>query len=81
MIAAERTGRRAYAMEIEPVYVEIAIRRWEDYTGEHAIHAEAGRTFAEMQKIRSQEPAADLGDPNINGSPVEPLEREACHVG
>ncbi len=80
VIAAERTGRRAYAMEIDPRYVETAIRRWEDYTGDHAVHAETRLTFAEMQKIRSQEPAADLGDPSINGSPVERLEREAPNV-
>ncbi len=81
VIAAERTSRTAYALEIDPVYVETMIRRWEDYTGEQAIHAETRLTFAEMQKVRSQEPAADLRDPSINGSPVEPLEGEARHVG
>ena len=81
VIAAERTGRSAYAMELEPRYVETAIHRWQDYTGEQAIHAETGRTLAEMRKIRSQEPTADPGDPSINGSPVEPVEREARHAG
>jgi len=36
IIAAERTGRRCYAMEIEPRYVDVAIRRWEEYTGKKA---------------------------------------------
>ena len=37
IIAAERLGRRCYAMEIEPRYWDVAIKRWEDYTGEKAV--------------------------------------------
>jgi len=33
IIAAEQLGRRCYAMEIEPRYVAVAIKRWEDFTG------------------------------------------------
>jgi DNA modification methylase len=33
LIAAERTGTRAYAMEIDPIYVEVALRRWERFSG------------------------------------------------
>jgi hypothetical protein len=36
MIAAERTGRRARALEIDCHYVDVAVRRWEDYTGKAA---------------------------------------------
>lgn len=36
LIAAERLGRRCYAMEIEPRYVDVAVKRWEDFTGEKA---------------------------------------------
>lgn len=36
LIAAERAGRRCYAMEIEPRYVDVAVRRWEAYTGREA---------------------------------------------
>ncbi len=36
IIAAEKLSRRCYAMEIEPRYVDVAIRRWEDFTGEKA---------------------------------------------
>jgi DNA modification methylase len=42
LIAAEKTGRRAYAMELDPVYVDTAIRRWQAYTGKEATHAESG---------------------------------------
>ena len=37
MIAAERLGRRAFGMEIEPRYVDVAVRRWEEFTGRKAV--------------------------------------------
>lgn len=40
LVAAERLGRRCYAMEIEPRYVDVAVRRWEEFTGEKAVLAE-----------------------------------------
>jgi DNA modification methylase len=36
LIAAERLGRRCYAMEIDPRYVQLAIARWERFTGQRA---------------------------------------------
>ena len=47
LIAAERTGRRCYALEIDPLYINTAIRRWQAYTGEAAIHGVTSRTFDE----------------------------------
>jgi len=52
IIAAEETGRVAYAMELDPKYVDVAIRRWEMVTGERAVHAESGATFAEIEQQR-----------------------------
>lgn len=52
LIAAEKTGRRAYAMEIDPLYVDTAIRRWEAYTRKQATHAASGRTFTAIQRLR-----------------------------
>jgi len=37
LIAAERTGTHAYAMEIDPIYVEVALRRWEHFSGQIAV--------------------------------------------
>jgi DNA modification methylase len=48
LIAAERTGRIGYGLELDPLYVDTAIRRWQAYTGEPARHAESGRSFDEM---------------------------------
>ena len=47
LIAAEKTGRTAYAMELDPRHVDTAVRRWQDYTGEAAVHAETGLNFTQ----------------------------------
>jgi DNA modification methylase len=39
LIAAERTGRFCFGMEIDAAYVDTAVRRWQAYTGERAVHA------------------------------------------
>ena len=49
LIAAERTGRRCRALELEPLYVDAAIRRWQSLTGESARHAVSGRLFSELE--------------------------------
>jgi DNA modification methylase len=48
LIAAERTGRICHAMDLDPLYVDVAIRRWQAWTGLAAIDAESGRTFDEI---------------------------------
>lgn len=53
-IAAGRTGRRAYGLELDPMYVDTAIRRWQRETGEAARHAESGLGFAEIEDNRTR---------------------------
>jgi DNA modification methylase len=45
VIAAERTGRICYGIEIDPVYVDTIIRRWQAHTGDAARHGVTGETF------------------------------------
>jgi DNA modification methylase len=45
LIAAERVGRKARALEIDLNYVDVAVRRWQGYTGKSAILAASGETF------------------------------------
>jgi hypothetical protein len=45
LIACERTGRRCYGIEIDPLYVDTAIRRWQKHTGAFAIRSSDGRAF------------------------------------
>lgn len=53
LLAAERTGRHARAIELEPKYVDTAIRRWQRVTGESALHVATGLTFDELADLRS----------------------------
>lgn len=56
IIAAEMTGRRCLAIELSPAYVDVAIKRWQDFTGEKARHAD-GRAFDEVAAERLKEAA------------------------
>jgi DNA modification methylase len=53
ILAAERTGRTGYGVEIEPRYVDVAIRRWETFTDKTATLAATGETAAEVAAARS----------------------------
>jgi len=47
MIACEKTGRESSLMELDPKYADVIIKRWQDFTGKKAIHAESGKEFGE----------------------------------
>jgi DNA modification methylase len=49
LIAAEKTKRRSALIELDPLYVDAIVRRWETYTGKQAVCAASGMTFAERQ--------------------------------
>ena len=36
LIAAEKTGRKCYGMELDPKYCDVIVKRWEDFTGKKA---------------------------------------------
>ncbi len=48
LIAAERVGRICMGIELDPLYVDVAIRRWQKHTGDHAIHLTTGKSFDEI---------------------------------
>ena len=54
ILAAERVGRKAYGMELEPRYVDVALRRWQAFTRRDAVHAGTGKTFDETQTERAE---------------------------
>ena len=54
IIAAEQTGRRCYAMELSPTYVDVAVRRWQQFTGQQAIHAETGVSFDQTPTVNAK---------------------------
>jgi DNA modification methylase len=50
LLAAERVGRRAFCLDIEPRYVDATIRRWQAFTRKDAVDAVTGRTFNELER-------------------------------
>ncbi|MCB1499218.1 MAG: site-specific DNA-methyltransferase, partial [Bauldia sp.] len=51
-IAAEMTGRSCHAIELNPAYVDVAIRRWQDFTGEEAVLEGSGSSFLAVARER-----------------------------
>ena len=60
LIACEKTGRHARLMELDPKYVDVIVRRWQEFTGKQATHAATGATFDEVaadHTLAVEEPA------------------------
>ena len=55
LVAAETTGRRCAGLELDPRYVDVAVRRWQDFTGEEATLEDDSRTFGEIEESRRGE--------------------------
>jgi DNA modification methylase len=53
LIAAEMTGRACHAIELNPIYVDVALRRWQAFTGQEAILAASGQTFTAVAQQRN----------------------------
>ena len=51
LIAAERTGRRARVIELNPIFVDVSITRWQRLTGRTAVHADTGKRFARGSSV------------------------------
>jgi DNA modification methylase len=49
LLAAERTGRIFRGIELDPLYIDTAIRRWQNLTGHDAVRAADGRLFREIE--------------------------------
>lgn len=60
LIAAEKSGRRCRGIELEPGFVDVCIRRWEQHTGDFAVLVTSGETFAEVERVRNE--ASDMSD-------------------
>jgi DNA modification methylase len=69
LTAAENTSRRGYVMEIDPAYIDVAIRRFEKVTGITARHAETQQTFREIEQERNtiETDTVSSGDATDNG--------------
>jgi DNA modification methylase len=70
IVAAERTGRRARGIELDPAYVDVAIRRWQSFTGKAAHLATTGQSFEEVEEQRGE-----------TGPPPDPSNHQDAAVG
>ncbi len=55
LIAAERTGRRCHGIELDPLYVDTALRRWQNLTGRDARRASDNKTFREIEAEKEKQ--------------------------
>ena len=79
LMAAERTARIARCLELDPRYVDVAVRRWESQAGQPALHAESGHTFSETAAERAR---ADRGPRRcVTALKTVPRRRPACAAG
>jgi len=60
LIACEKTGREARLMELDPKYVDVIVRRWQDFTGKQATLEATGATFAEVTADSEKAVAEDV---------------------
>lgn len=63
LIAAEKTGRKARLIEIDPVYCDTVIKRWQSITGKSAILSGTNQSYEEIEEMRSLEAAGDYISP------------------
>ena len=60
LLAAESVGRRAALIEIDPSYVDVVLRRFEERTGTTPVLAADGSTFGEVRQSRQRKEVADV---------------------
>lgn len=84
MIACEDIGRRCFGVELDPLYVDVAVRRWQIATGKDAIFADTGEIFNERSGLvrkagaiaagtggsetPSASPSTSTADPELQGN-------------
>lgn len=67
IVAAERTGRKARAIEFDPGYVDVAVKRWQAYTGRSAVLAESGDSFEDVAEDRQVNTPLSSSDATAHG--------------
>jgi DNA modification methylase len=69
LIAAEKTGRRARVIELDPAYCDVIVRRFERFTGKKAVLAATGQTFEEVEEVRA--PGAETANNQVPTNEME----------
>lgn len=61
LIAAEKTGRHASLIELDPKYVDVIVRRWQEFTGETAVLESSGQSFDDLNSGETMPVDAETG--------------------
>jgi hypothetical protein len=69
LIAAEKTGRRARVIELDPAYCDVIVRRFQRFAGKKAVLAATGQTFEEVEEVRV--PGAETANDEVPTSEKE----------
>lgn len=83
IIAGEMTGRHVYAIELNPAYVDVAVKRWQDFTGQKATLEGDGRTFDEIDTARYDKTGAKNDSAKSYDTAIDALRQkhiETTHV-
>jgi DNA modification methylase len=64
LIACEKTGRQARLIELDPRYVDVIVKRWQDFTGKTAVSAITGSAFAAHANLEKR-PTAFKGSRSL----------------
>ena len=75
LIAAETTGRICLAMELDPTYVDVAVKRWQAFTGAKATLLADGRSY---DAVASERLATNDQQPSINRPETPATEDITC---
>lgn len=65
LLAADRLGMAARLMELDPKFVDVIVRRWQDYTGRQAVHAVTGELFPGLDEERAPPPPPSAYDTDV----------------
>lgn len=71
-LAAEKTGRCARLLELNPLYCDTILRRWKAFTGKRARHCESGRSFKEVEEQRADDVLAETSSCDQSSTAVAP---------
>ena len=58
LIAAEQSGRRCCGMDIDPLYVDVAVKRWAEFTGQDPVRESDGAKWSDLAANHAEDPAA-----------------------
>jgi hypothetical protein len=80
IIAGEMTGRAVHAIELNPAYVDVAVKRWQEFTGQAAVLEETDQPFADVDLERFSTVETHLNSAACYDEGIAELRRRQEHA-